>query len=97
MNGSEGWPHPNRLRAVWPDGGRVWPFVRVRAGIAAQHHNAEPFQAHLPPLTVVTALRVVGQVAVAQNDAGAPVLRFECDDVPGAARRGGVVMTPPPR
>lgn len=39
--------------------------VRVRAEIAAEDANAQPGQVHLPALTVVVALPLIGQIMVA--------------------------------
>src|SRR5579862_8191419 len=70
--------------------------VRVRTGIGAAGPQAEPAEVDLPPLAMVTALAVIGQVVMPQDDTGAAVLGLQGDDDPGRPGRDGGIVGPAP-
>jgi hypothetical protein len=70
--------------------------IRVRAGIDTPDPEVESAEVELPPLAVVIALLLVGQIVVAQHDARPAVLRVQRDDDTGGAGRDGMVVRPAP-
>src|SRR5215469_12836833 len=63
------------LPAVRQSGG-PWSGVRIRAGILAPGPGRQAAEVEVPPALVVLALLVVGQIMVAQHDAGSAVFRL---------------------
>jgi hypothetical protein len=81
--------------AIGADGG-LESGIRVRAGIDTPDPEVESAEVELPPLAVVIALLLVGQIVVAQHDARPAVLRVQRDDDTCGAGRDGVVVRPAP-
>src|SRR5262249_7879029 len=70
--------------------------VGVGPGVAASGAYAQPGQVELPALAVMVGLFVVGQVVVAQDDAGAAVLDGERHLDPGRSGWDVGVVGPAP-
>src|SRR5215469_13321780 len=95
-----GWPpsraSPSTTSPASRPGRAETSGVGFGAGIAPGGAQLESAEVCLPALAVVIALVAVGEVVMAQHDAGAVLLGAQRDDyASGPGRDGGVVGTAP--